>query len=332
MARWLKALAVKALLVAASITLTYVAVEFLFFRVVLSNADLTKRPFLPETAGALVQTTKAAYLPRNYVAILGDSYGQGLGDEAVKAGYDEGHWLQAANVVHELTGRDIVTFAKAGAGSAEAFVLLPSRTLNGSRCAIFPTLEDPAQFFAYFYEGNDIGDNLRFLMRIRPKYGRAGASDIDTYLSDEFARYPWWRCHAQLGDVASRLARFAYAEYTGEINVAPELPTRPDSLRFGEKVVAVPPLEGPAIGIGGKDLEAAIAVLDRSLVWLRKRLPHAAITIVYIASPLALYRHAGPDAGHGSRIGADEILPRSRQICGLVRAASMRAQVGFLDT
>src|SRR5262245_33757861 len=206
MARWFKVLAVNALLVAASTILAYVAVEFLFFRVVLGSADLTRRPFLPETAGALMQTTKAAYLPRNYVAVLGDSYGQGLGDEAVKAGYDEGHWFHATNVVHELTGRDVVTFAKAGAGSAEALVLLPSRTLNGSRCAIFPTLEDPAQVFAYFYEGNDIDDNLRFLMRVRAKYGRAGASDIDAYLSDEFASYPWWKCHAQLGDVASRLA------------------------------------------------------------------------------------------------------------------------------
>src|SRR5215475_5798161 len=113
MARWFKALAVNALIVAASTILAYVAVEFVFFRVVLSSAHLTTRPFLPETAGALVQTTKAAYVPRNYVAILGDSYGQGLGDEAVKAGYDEGHWLHAGTVAHGLTGRDIVTFAKA---------------------------------------------------------------------------------------------------------------------------------------------------------------------------------------------------------------------------
>jgi hypothetical protein len=333
MARWFRNLAVNALLVAASTILAYVAGGFLLFRVVLGTADLTARPYLPETAGVLVQSTKAAYLPHNYLAILGDSYGQGLGDEAVKAGYDEGRWLQAANVVHELTGRDIVTFAKAGAGSAEALVLLPSRALNGSRsCAIFPTLEDPAQVFAYFYEGNDIEDNLRFLTRVRAKYGRSDVSDIDAYLSDEFASYPWWRCQAQLGDVASRLARFAYAEYTGELNVPSELPWRPDRLRVGEQIIAVPPLEGPAIGVGGEDLEAAIAVLDRSLLWLRERLPHAAITIVYIPSPRALYHHAGPDVEYGSGMRAEQILPRSRQLCGLVRAASMRARVGFLDT
>jgi hypothetical protein len=103
-------------------------------------------------------------------------------------------------------------------------------------------------------------------------------------------------------------------------------------LRFGEHIVAVPPLEGPAIDVGGKDLEAAITVLDRSLLWLRERLPHAAITMVYIASPRALYHHAGPHVGYGSRMPAEQILPRSRQICGLVRAASMRAHVGFLDT
>src|SRR5262249_45340760 len=81
-----------------------------------------------------------------------------------------------------------------------------------------------------------------------------------------------------------------------------------------------------------KDLEAGIAVLDRSLVWLRERLPHAAITVVYIASPLALYRYAGHDVGYGDRMRAEQTLPRSRQICGLVRAASVRAKVGFLDT
>jgi lysophospholipase L1-like esterase len=318
---WLKSLAINATLVVISFVLAYLAVELIFFRLVLGNVQLAARPYLPETAGALVQKTKAGLVPHNYVAILGDSYAEGWGDESLKAGDDFSRWFSATDVVHKLTGRDVVTFGKAGAGSAEAFVMLLSRTLEGSRCATFPSIGDPDQVFAYFYEGNDLGDNSEFAKRVRAKYGQAGTQEIDAYLSNQYAAYPWWRCHVHLADVASRMTKFYYAYFTGQ-TALPYKPQWP---------------YGPFMDLDEKEIGPAIMVFDRSLAWLRRRLPHTKITVVYVPSPLSIYLRLGSSVAYDDRnfIGsftAERVLPRAKQICELVRSVSVRAHVGFADT
>jgi hypothetical protein len=89
--------------------------------------------------------------------------------------------------------------------------------------------------------------------------------------------------------------------------------------------------------IDSEGTETAITVFDHSLAWLRRRLPRASITIVYIPSPLTIYHRLGPGVdydyskftrGHA----AEQVIPRSKQVCELVRAASARAHVGFADT
>lgn len=317
---WLKALAINATIVIVSFVLAYLAVELIFFRLIFANVQLAARPYLPETAGALVQKTKAGLVPHNYVAILGDSYAEGWGDESLKAGDDFSRWFQAGNVIHELTGRDVVTLGKAGAGSAEAFVQLPSRALEGSGCATFPSIGNPDQVFAYFYEGNDLVDNVEFAKHVRDKYGQAGTREIDVYLSDVYAAYPWWKCHWHLADVASRMIKFYYAYYKGEAGV----PYTPQWA------------QGPSIGMDDKDLDTAIVVFDRSLAWLRGRLPHTNITVVYIPSPLAIYHRLGSEAKYDYSnftrgYTAEQTIPRSKVVCELVRNASVRAQVGFAD-
>jgi hypothetical protein len=148
MLRRMRAIGINALIVVVSTVIGYLVLELVFFRPVLVNITLPVRPFLPETAGVLVQNTKAGTVPHNYVAILGDSYAEGIGDWLLQVGDDDSHGFHAAHVIHAMTGRDVVTFGKGNAGSAEAYVLLPMRALNGGRCLIFPTLEDPGQIIA----------------------------------------------------------------------------------------------------------------------------------------------------------------------------------------
>src|SRR5262249_21637368 len=75
----------KAFLANASVALvstvvSYFIVEAIFFRVYFPVTDSSVRPHLPETPGVLTQTTKAGFVPHDYVAILGDSMAEGLGD------------------------------------------------------------------------------------------------------------------------------------------------------------------------------------------------------------------------------------------------------------
>src|SRR5262249_58772548 len=102
--------------------------EAWWLRVVLPVADPSGRPQLPETPGVLAQSTKAHFVPRDYVAILGDSFAEGLGDALLAAGNNEARAFHAAHVLHDLTGRDVVSFGRGGAGRAGRRVPPPPHT------------------------------------------------------------------------------------------------------------------------------------------------------------------------------------------------------------
>src|SRR5262249_57018057 len=89
----------------------------------------------------------------------------------------------------------------------------PAHILAGSRCLMFPTIEDPARIFAYFYEGNDLQDNVAFGRKVAQAFGRSDRDAIDTYLSDVYGSFAAWRCHLHLFDVGARMARFFYEYY-----------------------------------------------------------------------------------------------------------------------
>lgn len=336
----LKVLAVNALLVLVSTLLSYFVLEIVFYRVLLPDARFSPRPFLPETPGVLVQTTKAGYAPHDYVAILGDSYAEGVGDEMLHANGDDTKLFHAAHVIHARTGRDVVTFGQGGAGSAEAFVRLPTRAIEGSRCVIFPTIEDPAHIFAYFYEGNDVDENLGFTRKVATQYGGADTDAIDRYLSEQYGRFASWRCHFYLGDNVSRMARFVYEYKVKKTNPFVTSETNRNTFVIADKETPTPAVLGPAIAVAPDDIRTAIGVFGRSLAWLRRRFASTPIVVVYVPSPLSTYRLAAPTVTYLSIEGASyqpresasaRVAANSDLLCGLVREAAVRLGTGFLD-
>lgn len=336
----LKRFAVNSLLVLVSTLLSYLVLEVAFYRVLLPDARFSPRPFLPETPGVLVQTTKAGYVPHHYVAILGDSYAEGVGDEMLQANGDDARLFHAAHVIHERTGRDVVTFGQGGASSAEAFVRLPTRAIEGSRCVIFPTIEEPAHIFAYFYEGNDIDENLVFSRKVAAQYGASDTDAIDRFLSEQYGRFASWRCHFYLGDNISRMARFVYEYKVKKTNPFATSQTNRNTFVIAGENTPAPAVLGPAIAVAPEGIHAAIGVLDRSLAWLRRRFASASIVAVHVPSPLSIYRPAASTvtylsidgAGYSPReIASARVAANSDMLCGLVREVAVRHGAGFLD-
>jgi hypothetical protein len=337
----LRAIAINSLLTVVSTIVGYLIVEVVFFRIMLPDLRFNVRPFLPETPGVLAQTSKAGYAPRNYVAIMGDSYAEGVGDEMLEANGNEARSFHAAHVIHDITGRDVVTFGQGGAGSAEAYVRLPTRAIAGSRCLIFPTIADPSQILAYFYEGNDIEENLAFAAKVARAYGQADARAIDIYLSELYGTFGTWRCHLYLGDNISRMVRFLNEFYLKKTDPFHTSEKGENAFVISDRESAAPPVLGPALAVAPEGIRTAIGVFDRSLAWLRQRFPRASITVVYIPSPLAIYRAAAPrvaylmidDTGgyHARTAAAERVAANSDRICDLVREVSARQGTGFLD-
>jgi lysophospholipase L1-like esterase len=325
-----------------STILSYFIIEAFFFRVIFPVADPSVRPHLPETPGVLAQSTKASFVPRDYIAILGDSMAEGLGDALLAAGENEARAFHAAHVVRELTRRDVVTFGRGGSSSAEGLVRQPARILAGSQCLLFPTIQEPSRIFAYFYEGNDIQDNLAFAAKVEKKFGRSDSPAIDQFLSEDYGTFASWRCHLYLFDIASRMSRFFYKYYTGGDPYRVQYTPGGSGLLIGGSTIDAPaPLDGPAIEVSDADIRSGIMVFDRSLSWLKARFPAVPITVTYIPTALSIYRLTGPsyrysieprDDGKSNSATAEQIARNSNLLCNLVRAASARNDVGFFDT
>jgi hypothetical protein len=339
---WLWPPAVNMLLTVISTIVAYFLIELIFFRIVLPNIELNVRPHLTGTAGVLVQHSKTSWVPQNYIAILGDSYAEGIGDWLISNGGNESLPFGATDVLHELTRRDVVSFGRGGSSNAEAFVRQPAHILGGSRCLIFPTLDPPAQIFAFFYEGNDVQDNLRFATAVAARYGRVDASTIDRYLTEQYAAIRFWHCHLSLGDSISRMARFwyQYRNFRPE-DLHPRAPGGNMLLVSGKRVEAPAPMEGPALEIDERGFQIAFSVLERSLLWMRRYFSMIPITLTYIPSPLATYTNAGdkiiymiePESaqlvGSATPVEADR---NSRLLCSRVQLLAMKSGLGFLNT
>src|ERR1044072_8921892 len=147
-----------ALLLIVSVGATWLVASFVIFRFLLPHLPLNLHPHFPDIAEVFAQTSKAATMPRDYIALLGDSYAEGQGDGLLAAAGDRAKFVHSAHVLHRLTGRDVVSLGLGGAGSVQAMVRQPARILEGG-CFLYPPLEPPRQIVVYFYEGNDLDEN-----------------------------------------------------------------------------------------------------------------------------------------------------------------------------
>jgi hypothetical protein len=339
--RTLREYSFNALLALVATIVGYLLVEFIFFRFLFPNFDIGIRPHLPETAEVLAQHSKTGLVPRDYVAILGDSYAEGVGDWLLSNGGNEALPFGPADVLHTLTGRDVVSFGRGGSGSAEGWVRQPARILAGSNCMIFPAIPEPEQIFAFFYAGNDIQDNLRLLRTVRRQYGSDDAAALDRYLSERYAYFPSWQCHLYLWDTIGRMARFAY-QYRNfkPSDLMPNGPGANELIIGGKETAAPSPMEGPPVEVDEAGLNAGLMVADRSLVWLRRYFAKRNVTVVYIPSPLEVYRKGGstitywiqPPEDNRSATTTPQAIDRlSDRLCGLVRQVAVKYGTRFRD-
>jgi hypothetical protein len=199
------------MLAATSVACAYLICEFLFFRFYLPYASLNIRTHLPDTAGVLVQNSKSEFVPRNYIAILGDSIAEGVGDWLLQANGDRSKPFHSADVIRWTTGRDVVSFGRVGAGSAQALVSRPATIFAGADCYFFPRIEAPQEMVVYFSEASDIGDNDQFLSRVISEHGNASDDSIDQALLNDLASVSRWKCRAYLADTITRMANSCFS-------------------------------------------------------------------------------------------------------------------------
>jgi hypothetical protein len=82
-------------------------------------------PHIPDRAAFFLQSSKTEYVPRDYIALIGDSNAQGMGDWLLETGGDLAKPHHSADVLHQVLSTDVVTLGRAASGSAEALAGIP---------------------------------------------------------------------------------------------------------------------------------------------------------------------------------------------------------------
>src|SRR5205085_4459102 len=150
------------------------------------------------------QTSKAGSVPRDYIALLGDSYAEGQGDGLLEANGERVKALHSAHVLQHLTGRDVISLGIGGAGSVQAMVRQPTRILRDG-CFLYPRLDPPRQMFVYFYEGNDLDEN-GYVANIVVQNGTVARENLARHIAERYAVPPKLRCFTDLADTGLKMA------------------------------------------------------------------------------------------------------------------------------
>jgi hypothetical protein len=327
----------------ASIVVGYLVMEVVFLRLALPWLPSNLRAHLPDLSRVLVQSSKKHYLPRDYIALLGDSNAEGLGDWLLAAGGDGAKPFHSAHIIHAITGRDVVSFGKGPAGSAEGLVLRPARILARQNCYLFPSLENPRQILYYFTENNDIEDNLFFLQRVAATYRNVDQSAIERYLREHSARPSSWQCHVHLAGTFFRMGQFIYYRYVRGMDFIRAVAY---GINIAGRTYYAHALNGPALGLSNEEIERALTLFPPSLSWLRQRFAEVPVSVVYIPSPLTVYGdaiqanvapwHATPQltfavADPGGVPPSALARETSDFLCNRIRKMALAQSAGFID-
>jgi hypothetical protein len=338
--------------VIAAAFVAVVGAEAAFSLLGLRYVPLRLHADLPEDIRIFAQSSKINVLPRAPVLLLGDSYAQGFGDWLLETDPDRNGPFHSAHVIHNLSGRDVVTLGASGAGSAEGMAAFPAAAYAHAKRTWYLRLPPPHVVVVYFYEGNDLNNNMTFLER---RVENPDAADVVERLDRSLAAYSSaffvdtnWRRHFPLLRFSDRMARRIYTELTSakathgpgfNDAVSGAEGDQPNVVEVAGQAVELPTnLQSPAMELPRPELERAVLVYERSLAFLRTILPGKPVLVVYLPSPLSSYRLLGPEVsiqrygvGRATRYPKERVAENSNRICLMIRAATSSHGAGFLD-
>lgn len=353
------------LLIFLGLAIGYLSMEVIFLRLIIPQLSLEKQSRLPLGLRPLAQSSKKGLLPHHYIAVLGDSYANGNGDWLLSVLKDWGNLpYQSIHVLHEKSGRDVVSFGESGADSVYGLVTEPvlyDRYINHSWLL---NLETPALFIHYFYEGNDLNGNIERLKPFKRNDGKLDSHKLyEPHVLDDFIKNkamfytgffddiapPWsgWK----LKYLTRNLFLFQFLCggldcLSGKKRDLPKL----DRIRkltnysinkvmIGEKAVNLPDgMQGPGMELDEEETRASVWIFERSLAALRSYYPNTPVIIAYLPSTLTAYRvlskHVAMQSymDRGNSFPTSEIFARSDRLVTMIRDASERQGAIFADT
>lgn len=327
------------------------AMELIIFPRMLTSLPLKFRGALPHALKPLAEVSKNGAVPKDYIAIFGDSYAFGEGDWII----DSNKWTNprhgVADLLHERTGQNFISFGQSAKGSLIYLASAPKNFYDFYKKTLAYRLGKPKAIAVFFYEGNDLNNNLEdILLRFQPKYDLQRMMDpayFRKFIEQEII--PIHAAHKEvksfgLGDqfvFVQYLFRVLTGRYDKNIHMAPlSKPWKAVTfVQSGGYNVTVPnELEGPGMEIADQNVILPLYVFEQSLAYFRTLFPDTKIAVFYVPSPLTSYELTSELAATRSYTGRGEaefktadIRRRSDFVAGLVEKIAVNQGHAFVD-
>lgn len=344
------------------LSLTVIAVTFLILESVIEDKFITQTPVkfqfaLPAGLAVLAQSSKSERLPENYIAIAGDSYAQGKGDWLLQIDPDSNSEFNSGHILHDLTGKDVITFGKSGASNIKGWVREPIAKYQFIKRNIDSHLQEPDIILAYFYAGNDLLENV---VQIRedfiPEYGKDKLNN-DKAWKDFFLDYikqrktgPFsgidsntgWFPRAVVKIIKNELKEKKVGAELGDIHI--QVTGKINSVWVNGKEVKIPDaLQSPALELTKAETDLGFMAAKRSLKYLHDFFKNSKIIVVYIPAVIESYAKVSDKISTSNIIAkdptksveihtAEELMQRSDEIAGRVKQMSESLGIPFIDT
>ena len=339
------------LLIILSLAAGYTGLEYFLFPALLDRVPLKLHFAVKEEIRVLTQSSKDSVVPERYLALFGDSYSQGYGDWLLDADPDANSPYHSAHVLHDLSGRDVITFGKSGSGSLSGLVGHPVRWLDYIRQSRLSSLPDPGEILVYFYEGNDLNDNLEDLKTryIERNYDPAKVYDpayFRSFIEKEVVgtspfKNPDWTDLFFFTDFLQRTLKARDNNKSTLIaseNVSPG-EGKVNRAIIGGKERPIPDgLQSPALELTSGELHLTVYIFEQALKYMKERFQGIPIHVVYLPSVLSCYEIVSPyvsiqnyQKSRESTYPSYLVHQRGEQIATMIRSIAEQEKLDFID-
>ena len=246
-----------------------------------------------------------------------------------------------------MTGADVISFGQAGAGSIYGIIINPIEKFRQFNSSWLYHLEIPSILIVYFYEGNDLNENLRSVRKHLGSDIKSAHARIENFVEKKYheattreppneevyaAKFFWALIEYNLG-WDKKLRK--------EINKLRQeaLPGSTNKALVGGTTIALPDeLQSPGLELSDDELHIGMEAFEAALARLHRFFPEARLIVTIIPAPLSAYQLVSNtvliksyEGNRSSLYPAAQVSLRSNQICELVAAASRRVGAEFFD-
>ena len=273
--------------------------------------------FLNHTTGPirrLGQYSKKEVIPNGYIAIVGDSHAYGFGPWLYDNSWSWGQPDFATHhLLHSKTKRDVISFGYPGFGSFGSCLTSISEYNFVSESSFWPELPEPKVILLFFYEGNDLINNLHEIEQRGfdiTRLSNGDAKDEIGILMESEARkldeHLSWLDHLVSWNLFSGLyENYSLRFQTTEPDIHPtnidhsgdRLEADNDQNKDPENIALIDGQEidlgyseGPALLLTDQEVSLSMEVFQQSLAYMKKSLPSSKIAVIYLPSSLSIYQ------------------------------------------